>query len=54
LGGFEIMLTYEKCKKTLNNKSVKYTNEEVYLIREWLYQFAEIIVNVKENEEHSR
>jgi len=44
------MLSIEKCNEILNKDEKKYTKEEVTAIREWLYQFAEIILNVEENE----
>jgi len=42
LGGFEIMLTYEKCKKALNKNGNIYTNEEIHIIRNVLNKLAEI------------
>ena len=36
------MLTYEKCKKTLNKNGVKYTDEEIHVIRNVLNKMAEI------------
>ena len=48
------MLSIEKCNEILNKIIKKYTKEEVVAVREWLYQFAEIILNAKENEESKR
>ena len=48
------MLSIEKCNEILNKKEKQYTKEEVIAVREWLYQFAEIILNAKENEEPKR
>lgn len=48
------MLSIEKCNEILNKNEKKYTKEEVVAVREWLYQFAEIILNAKENEEPKR
>ena len=48
------MLSIEKCNEILNKNVKKYTKEEVVAVREWLYQFAEIILNVEENEEPTR
>lgn len=36
------MLSHEKCKKILSKYGVKYTNDEVKKIREFLYQLGEI------------
>jgi hypothetical protein len=48
------MLSIEKCNEILNKNEKIYTKEEVVAVREWLYQFAEIIINTKENEEPKR
>jgi hypothetical protein len=36
------MLSHEKCKKILSKYGVKYTDEEVKKIREFLYKLGEI------------
>jgi hypothetical protein len=36
------MISIEKCKKILNANGKSYTDEEVFKIREFLYQLAEI------------
>lgn len=41
------MLSIEKCNKVLNKQETKYTKDEVELIRESLYQLAEIMYNHK-------
>ena len=37
------MISIEKCQKILGKQN--FTKEEVKLIREYLYQFSEIIIN---------
>jgi len=37
------MLSIEKCNEILNGRKQKYTKEEVRAIRDYLYQFTEII-----------
>lgn len=39
------MLTYEKCKSTLNKNGVKYTDEEINVIKHVLNKMAEIELN---------
>ena len=41
------MLSITECKKNLNRKGVKYTNEEVEILREALYKIAEIVHSKK-------
>jgi len=36
------LLSITECKKKLNKKGVSYTDEEVKLIRDVLYKFAEV------------
>lgn len=36
------MLSLNTCKKILNKNGNQYTDEEIYKIREYLYQLAEI------------
>jgi hypothetical protein len=36
------MLSHDKCKKILSKNGVKYTDEEVKKIREFLYKLGEI------------
>lgn len=36
------MITLEKCKEILNKGKRKYDNEEIKLIREYLYLLAEL------------
>ena len=50
------MLSIEKCNEILNkNDKQDFTeNLKIIAVREWLYQFAEIIRNAKENEEPKR
>ena len=37
------MISIEKCSKVLNQKEKKYSNEEVKVIREYLYQMAKVM-----------
>jgi len=37
------MLSIEKCCEVLNQKDKKYNNEEVKVIREYLYQMANVM-----------
>jgi hypothetical protein len=50
------MITLEQCVKILNNGKRKYTNDEVKLIRDYLYNMARLqietetfIINSKNN-----
>lgn len=42
------MLTENECKKILNEHENLYTDAEIKLIKEWLYQVAEITINALE------
>ena len=42
------MLSIEVCKKVLNKKNKKYSNEEVKLIRDHLYKMVLLIDEVKD------
>ena len=44
------MLSIELCKKVLNKKNKKYSNEEVKLIRDQLYKMTLLIDEVKSKE----
>lgn len=39
------MLSLTKCKKVLNKNGVFYTDEEILLIRNVLYKFAQVYYN---------
>ncbi len=46
------MITLEKCVKILNNGQRKYSNDEVKLIRDYLYNMARLQIetdNIKTN-----
>lgn len=48
------MLTIDVCKQSLNNGERAYTNEEVKIIREYLYLFASLQMEadkIKENKQ---
>jgi len=36
------MISFSTCKKILNSNGNQYTDEEIYKIRDYLYQLAEI------------
>ena len=44
------MLTLNECKKILNQDGILYTDEEVILIRDWMYHMADIAIDVIEQE----
>lgn len=44
------MLSITKCKKILNKNGISYTNEEVIMIRNVLYKFAEVAHRIIEKE----
>ena len=44
------MLSIELCKKVLNIKSKKYSNEQVKLIRDHLHKMAILIDDVKDKQ----
>lgn len=44
------MLSIKLCKKVLNKKEKKYSNEQVKVIRDYLYQMAIIIEELKTTE----
>ena len=47
-----LMITLEKCVKILNNGQRKYSNDEVKLIRDYLYNMARLQIetdNIKTN-----
>lgn len=39
------MLTISECQKKLNKKGVHYTNEEIQILRSFLYRLAEIQIS---------
>ncbi len=39
------MLTLTECKKILNRNGIDYTNEEIEIIRQFLYAIAESLQN---------
>ena len=41
------MLSVELCKKILNKKEKKYSNEQVKVIRDYLYQMALVFDDLK-------
>lgn len=44
------MITLENCKNILNKTNKKYTDEEVKLIRAYLYMMAQIQLEIENNE----
>ena len=47
------MLSIEKCYEVLNKKGKKYTQQEAKAIREYLYEFAEVVHQIKKIEDES-
>jgi hypothetical protein len=43
------MITIEQCNKILNNGERKYNNEEIRMIRDYLYQLANLEINDLKN-----
>lgn len=43
------MITIEQCNKILNNGERKYNNEEIRMIRDYLYQLANLEINELKN-----
>ena len=48
------MLTLNQCKKILNENENLYTDEEIILIRDWLYRIADIAINSSEASEEKK
>lgn len=44
-------LSLTTCKKILNKDGLNYTDEEIILIRDWLYHMAEIAIDVLDEKE---
>lgn len=42
------MLSVTKCKKILNKNGISYSDDEILLIRNVLYKFAEVVHNAIE------
>ena len=48
-----LMLSINECTKVLNKSNKQYTDEEVILIRDFLYQLATLEISmINVNEEH--
>jgi len=45
----KIMIPLERCKKILNKEKYKYNEEEIRLIREYLYFIGQIEINNNKN-----
>ena len=45
------MLSLNECKKILNEEENKYTDEQIILIRDWLYHMADIALDSLDQEE---
>ena len=43
-----------ECRSMLNTKGVKYTDEEIFEIRDWLYHIIDIILDADEREKAQR
>lgn len=48
------MISIEDCKKILNKGKRKYTNDQIKMIRKYLYQFAEIELKIREENSISK
>lgn len=48
------MITLEKCKQILNQEYEKFNNEEIKLLREYLYLLAELQIESEEEEEYKK
>ncbi|EIY64834.1 MULTISPECIES: hypothetical protein [Bacteroides] len=46
------MITLEKCKQILNQEYEKFSNEEIKLLREYLYLLAEL--QIESGEEYKK
>jgi hypothetical protein len=44
------MISIEKCRKLLGDIAKDWTNEEVLLVRDWLEQLADLILDVKKKQ----
>jgi hypothetical protein len=44
------MLTIEKCRKLLGKLAIGKTDEEIIIIRDWLEQLADFILEIKEKQ----
>lgn len=38
-------ISLEKCREILNKGEKQYTDEEIIIMRDWLYQMAELTLN---------
>ncbi len=48
------MLTLNECKEILNEEENNYTDEQIILIRDWLYHMADIALDSLEQEENKQ
>ena len=48
------MLTLNECKEILNEEENNYTDEQIILIRDWLYYMADIALDSLEQEENKQ
>lgn len=48
------MITLGNCKKILNNKERKYTDEEIKMIRAYLYMMAQIQLEMENNNTNTK
>ncbi len=44
------MLSLNECKKILATDALELTDEEIILIRDWLYHISDIAIDVVDNE----
>ena len=48
------MITLENCKKILNSKERKYTDEEIKMIRAYLYVMEQIQLEIENNDTNTK
>ena len=48
------MLTLNECKEILNEEENNYTDEQIILIRDWLYHMADIAIDSLEQKENKQ
>ncbi len=48
------MITLEKCKQILNQEYEKFNNEEIKLLREYLYLYLLAELQIESEEEHKK
>lgn len=52
--GNDTKLSLAECRKTLNVNGLYYTDDEVILIRDWLYHMADIAIDAMKEKESEK